>query len=238
MFTYIKHYVLSDVESNTITLGKSNSYFIQEVLVLKCLSEWVFVQRLTSYEGCNMSFEYIDLPDISYLTYDSDIKFICYSVIKFILKSHEILRLNHNDLSIRNIMFNDKCKYKFTEYDGYELPKYVPVIIDFEFSQVFEYNILLSDVLLNEHFNIMHTFNPVYVDIYKFLSSLIEAIDNKIVRLHNLDFAKRVYNKIFIHENVVCKQRCVIDIKCLDNCVKDEIKGMSKYEDTLKYLFN
>lgn len=219
----------------------TNDVSMQEILMSKYIkkTDFPFVQKIVDYElklySCKMFFEKIDTDKL--FKCRSDVKFICYVVIKFILVMYYDHQINHNDLSMRNIMFNHKSHYSFSTYDSFELPEYVPVVIDFELSQRFtEDNKILINYELDYYreYNIKDKINPIYQDLYKFLKTFMDDLKGR--EISNKDYVKEIYDKIFKSEVII--KDCdylILDLDRIDESIK--IKEMGK-DELLKYLFN
>lgn len=234
----MKQFIKSYNRSDDILFG-NNEEDNNEISLMRMTHEMSILERIKNIpfpfiqriEGIDINrreitFTSIDLDNICLLNYNSDLKFICYTVLKFVLISFHLFNLNHNDLSVRNIMFNAKDKYNFETYDGFQLSEYVPVIIDFELSQIFkDEKLLLSSKLLMLQCNITHELNSFYCDIFKFLKGLCLVIDQGFVKLDNLDYPRFLYNKIFIEDKIRYSKDYLftLETSCLNECIKNEL---------------
>lgn len=237
---YVKVINNKDDEEDIMTYHSG----IQEVYMAKYINRMIdfpFVQTILDFEVkdniCEMKFKRNDLENICDEKCISDAKFICYVVIKFIVICYFDHQINHNDLSIRNIMFNHRSRYSFDKYDSYKLPEYVPVIIDFELSQKFGKNkILLDNDKIYSEFNISHSINPLYSDIFKFLASFMKFLSNHQHNISNPDYCSELYMKIF-SERIVCKNNLcfILDLDSINEGVKT--RYMDK-DGLMKYLFD
>lgn len=214
-------------KENSVYLTKCLA--VQEVLILKYINEFVdfpFVQKMIDYEisdtSSQIAFEKIDSNDIHRI--DTDAKFICYIVIKFLMILHYEHQINHNDLNLRNIMYNHRSKYQFDTYDSFRLPEYVPVIIDFEVSQKFTegHKILIDhNHKYFEQYNITSSLLPIHQDIYKFLEPMTKLMKQCGDNITNKDYPEQLYNKIF-NSNVILKDSVylILDLEKLDDYIK------------------
>ena len=179
--------------------------------------DFPFIQRLLYVKDKGLCFKKLDLslkniicePD-----FNCSLKLLLFIVFLFILKSNDELMLNHNDLTVRNIMFNRRkndeiiqIKLKDKIYKIQNQCNYYPYIIDFEHSQIFKDKIfLLKENLIEKKYNINHRHNSVFLDIFNFLMSLKLIFKDELYRYKIPDYylVDRIYDKIFTNQfNIV-----------------------------------